>query len=169
MDTPSMSSDNQPTKGKSSFRQYLATIIVNLGTFTYGSVVGWSANAVPFLQSQHSPLQNGPITNEEASWLTSLLCLTGIPAVPLYSCICQRYGCKVGGYLVAIPFIVGWIIVIFEDSLTTLYISKFIVGFSSAGSFVVSSIYVRQTEEPNNYKVTKSKLKRDGFIYHTLL
>ncbi|XP_067009774.2 facilitated trehalose transporter Tret1-like [Anabrus simplex] len=142
-----MTPANQSTKLKSSFRQYLATIIVNLGTFTYGSVVGWSANAVPYLQSQHSPLQNGPITNEEASWLTSLLGLTAIPAVPLYSYICQRYGCKVGGYLVAIPFIVGWIIVIFADSLTTLYISKLIVGFSSSGCFVVSSIYVRDIAE----------------------
>ncbi|XP_067009742.1 facilitated trehalose transporter Tret1 [Anabrus simplex] len=142
--------ETQPMKGKSSqFPQYLATIIVNLGTFAYGTVLGWSANAVPYLQSEDSPLEGGPISDDEASWLASLLCLAAIPSTPFFSFICQRYGCKIGGYLVGVPLVVSWIIVIFANSLTLLYVSKVIAGFSAAGSFVVSNMYVRDIAEDN--------------------
>lgn len=40
--------------------------------FLYGITIGWSSPAIFLLTSIHSPLPTGPITMEEASWITSL-------------------------------------------------------------------------------------------------
>lgn len=64
--------------GRKSFkRQYFATICVDLLAFSYGASCGWSSAGIPILKSDETPLETGPISSEEASWITSGICIGG--------------------------------------------------------------------------------------------
>lgn len=64
--------------GKTSYkRQYFATFCVDLLAFSYGASCGWPSASIPILKSDLTPLKTGPISSEEASWITSGICLGG--------------------------------------------------------------------------------------------
>lgn len=58
-------------------RQFLAVVAMDLLSFSYGATCGWSSAAIPFLKSDQTPLQTGPITTSEASWIASGICIGG--------------------------------------------------------------------------------------------
>ncbi|XP_069687040.1 facilitated trehalose transporter Tret1-like [Periplaneta americana] len=127
--------------------QYLAAIIMNIAPFTYGVSVAWSSSAVPKLQSKENQLGIEPITPEEGSWIGSLICLGAVSALPVYSYVLQQFGRKIAGYLVCIPFIVGWILTYFGSSVTTILIARFIIGLGSGGMLTVCPLYVAEIAE----------------------
>lgn len=120
---------------------------VNIAAFSSGSVVGWSSPMLPLLQSDNSPISGGPITNEVGSWLGSLMCLGGLLATPLYLFISDHCSRKLTGYLVAVPFIVSWILVITANSVTVLYIARFIGGMGAGAIILFASLYVSETAQ----------------------
>jgi SP family facilitated glucose transporter-like MFS transporter 8 len=101
---------------------------------------------LPVLQSDDSPT-GGPISNEVGSWLGSLMCLGGLLATPLYIFISDHCSRKATGYLVAVPFIVSWILIIVANSVTILCIARFIGGMGSGAIIVFASLYVSETAQ----------------------
>jgi SP family facilitated glucose transporter-like MFS transporter 8 len=101
---------------------------------------------LPVLQSDDSPI-GGPISNEVGSWLGSLMCLGGLIATPLYLFISDRCSRKTTGYLVAVPFIISWILIIVGNSIIILCIARFIGGMGSGAIIVFASLYVSETAQ----------------------
>jgi hypothetical protein len=65
-------------KKKNVKRQYFATICMDLLAFSFGATCGWPSPSLLLLRSpEDSPLESGPITLEEASWIASGMCLGG--------------------------------------------------------------------------------------------
>ncbi|XP_069687042.1 facilitated trehalose transporter Tret1-2 homolog [Periplaneta americana] len=143
-----METEISPTDGKK-LPQYIAAVIVNLAAFSNGSVIGWTSPMLPVLQSNDTPLEEGPISNEAGSWLGSLMCLGALLATPLYLYISHRYSRKFTGYLIAVPFIVSWIMIITCKSTTVLYIARFIGGMGSGAITVFSTLYISEIAEDN--------------------
>jgi SP family facilitated glucose transporter-like MFS transporter 8 len=102
---------------------------------------------LPVLQSEDSPVAGGPISDEMGSWLGSLMCLGGLLATPLYVFISDHYSRKLTGYLVAVPFIICWILIITADSVAILCIARFIGGMGSGAIIVFASLYVSETAQ----------------------
>jgi SP family facilitated glucose transporter-like MFS transporter 8 len=102
---------------------------------------------LPVLQSDDSPIGEEPISNEVGSWLGSLMCLGGLLATPLYIFISDHYSRKLTGYLVAVPFIVCWFLIIIASSVTILYIARFIGGMGCGAIIVFASLYVSETAQ----------------------
>lgn len=59
-------------------RQYFATIVMDLLSFSYGATCGWTSSSIPILKSyDDTPLESGPISTNDASWIASGICLGG--------------------------------------------------------------------------------------------
>ncbi|PSN54587.1 hypothetical protein C0J52_07385, partial [Blattella germanica] len=126
------------------FENFIET---NIAPFTYGVSMAWPSAAIPQLMSKDNPIDIEPITAEDGSWLGGILCLGALAALPIFSYMADRFGRKIAGYAVGIPFILGWILKYFANSVEMLFIARFIVGLSSGGMLIVCPLYVAEIAE----------------------
>nr|CAD7464007.1 unnamed protein product [Timema tahoe] len=131
----------------STTRQYMAAMIINLLAFTQGNVVGWVSPSLPFLQSDHSPLAGGPISDESASWVGSIACLGGLAAVPIFTYLSTRHSRKVTGYLAGVLLVPSWLIILYTDSERSLFAARFIAGLSWGGGVILVSLFISEVAE----------------------
>lgn len=73
---------------------------------SHGCIVGWMSPALLFLQSENSPLETGPLTTEEISWVGSILCMGAFAGSLTTGYIAGRLGCKRAIIFLAIPGVV---------------------------------------------------------------
>lgn len=50
---------------------------MNLLAFSYGATCGWASSSIPILRSDDTPLETGPISISDASWIASGNCFGG--------------------------------------------------------------------------------------------
>ncbi|CAG9784870.1 unnamed protein product [Diatraea saccharalis] len=132
-------------RGKA-LRQIVAAFIVNLGTINTGMAFGFSATALPQLQSNTSSIQ---ITENQASWIASLSA-AGTPM-----------GCIVSGYLMdaigrrltliltEIPLITGWVLIASAQNVNMLYIGRLMIGFGSGMVGAPARVYTAEVSQPH--------------------
>ncbi|XP_047120554.1 facilitated trehalose transporter Tret1-like [Schistocerca piceifrons] len=128
----------------STWPQFLASFVVNLNTFAYGAGVGWTAMALPQLQSAEAGLRDPPLTTDEVSWVSSLQPIAALVFTPLYCGLTARIGRKALGYLTIAPLMLTWILKIASSSTVVLYVARVVAGANAAGSLVLPSIYVSE-------------------------
>ncbi|PSN46525.1 Facilitated trehalose transporter Tret1 [Blattella germanica] len=126
--------------------QYAAAIIANLMTISYGFVAGWSSPSLQLLKNEETAIGE-PITEEQETWLGSLIHLSAFLSSPVYSYINQNWGRKIAGYLSAAPLIIGWFLIIIADSVLYLYIARFLMGLSMCGINVFVVMYIGEISE----------------------
>ncbi|XP_055302945.1 facilitated trehalose transporter Tret1-like [Sitodiplosis mosellana] len=122
--------------------QYFATLVVNLLSIAYGVNAGWTSASVILLKSDETPLPSGKITMEEASWITSLLCVGGLIGNILFGYITNRFGRKIPLLFLAIPTVISWSLVLFAQNVYYLYASRFLNGIVGGGVFVITPLYL---------------------------
>jgi len=110
--------------------QFVATLGATFGAFSLGTVISWPSNA----------LQNGTgyapddldfeFDSNVASWIVSLF-MIGAAVVPwVGSLIFPFLGKKYTMIAACIPFIGGWLIMVFASNTGMLLAGRFITGFS---------------------------------------
>ncbi|KAI5745918.1 hypothetical protein M8J76_015525 [Diaphorina citri] len=124
------------TNTKSKIRQYITAFVVNIIAFGFGTVNGWPSPAQSMLQSPHPPIGDTPFTDEEISWLGSIVFIGGVIGSLVWSQVADRLGRKAAGYLTAVPFIISWSIMIFATDYWSLLGARFIVGIGCTGSLI---------------------------------
>ncbi|XP_049764555.1 facilitated trehalose transporter Tret1-like [Schistocerca cancellata] len=128
----------------STWPQFLASFVVNLNTFAYGAGVGWTAMALPQLQSAEAGLRDPPLTTDEGSWVSSLQPIAALVFTPLYCGLTARIGRKALGYLTIAPLLLTWVLKIASSSTIVLYVARVLAGVNAAGTLVLPSIYVSE-------------------------
>lgn len=86
-----------------------------------GTVAGWSSPAIPFLQGNMGVPVENPITDEQASWVGSIVtlgCLVG--AVPAGT-LSHRLGRRVFLMALAVPLIIGWMLIIYGENNVSVF------------------------------------------------
>lgn len=73
----------------------------------FGAACGWPSPGNLLLMSDESPLPTGRITIDEASWISSLLCVGGLSGNLIYGWVTERFGRKYPLLFLAIPQIVS--------------------------------------------------------------
>nr|CAD7197745.1 unnamed protein product [Timema douglasi] len=119
-------------------------IKVNLSSFCYGSIMAWPSPTLPLLKTDATPLGSGPMSEEEASWVGSLICLGALITTPLYGILQDRWGRKVAGYLVATLYVISWVLILLADNTVLILVSRFVAGTGSSGTLVLCSSYVSE-------------------------
>lgn len=127
--------------------QCYATICANLMSVGYGALCGWSSASFLVLQSDYSPLESGPMTIEETSWVGSILCIGGLLGNILFGWMSNVFGRKVPMLLVVIPQVLSWIFVIFAKNPIYLGISRFLGGIAGGATFILIPLYITEIAE----------------------
>ncbi|KAL2748996.1 facilitated trehalose transporter Tret1-like [Vespula maculifrons] len=126
------------------FRQFVAAMVVNLATMTYGTMIGWQSPMAPKLQSEDPPVGIIAMTNEEVSWLSAIMCLGGIVTTPIMGPISEKLGRKMTGCLLGLPFLTCSFLMIFATDQIHIFIARFFAGVGGAGAFFLVPLYVSE-------------------------
>ncbi|XP_049880724.1 facilitated trehalose transporter Tret1-like [Pectinophora gossypiella] len=125
-------------KTRSHWKEYGTALCATLITATAGTCYGWPSPTLEYLQSPESHI---PITSAEGSWIASImiLCSAFTPIPSAYAA--DRFGRKTTLLLGALPFIIGWILVIVAKSATLLYVSRMFSGLGYGIVYTVAPMY----------------------------
>ncbi|XP_069690346.1 facilitated trehalose transporter Tret1-like isoform X2 [Periplaneta americana] len=115
-------------------------------------VQGWPSPTFQLLRENKTALNGHLITKEEESWIGSLPFLGAFTAASLYNYINRNMGCKITGYLTAVPLVYGYLLIIFGTSITYICIARFFIGFSLSGINVLVTLYMAEILEDNTRK-----------------
>ena len=99
------------------------------------------------LQDEYPPIGEYPITDEEASWITSLVFLGFLCGTPVFSFLADKLGRKPAALLITVPIIIHWIIIILGGTVYQIFAARFIVGTSIGGVFTIIPIYIGEISE----------------------
>ncbi|CAD7088652.1 unnamed protein product [Hermetia illucens] len=134
--------------GRNSLKyQFYATICANILSISYGTCVGWPSAAFLALQSKDSPLQSGPLTTSEISWVGSILCIGGICGNMFFAWLSDKLGRKVSMLLAVLPLLINWVLVTLATNVYYLIFARFLGGVSGGAAYVLIPLYVTEIAE----------------------
>ncbi|XP_059616834.1 facilitated trehalose transporter Tret1-like [Phlebotomus argentipes] len=129
------------------FYQFYACFCANCVGIIYGITIGWASPSIPLLQSSESPLLSGPITEEEGSWINSIMCVGGLFGTLFFGWMGDYFGRKWSLYLVSMPQIASYLLILIALDVEYLYVSRFLSGFGGGGVFVLVPLFVTEIAE----------------------
>ncbi|XP_062551188.1 facilitated trehalose transporter Tret1-like [Armigeres subalbatus] len=127
--------------------QYLAAICVNIISLAQGTAIGWLSPFLPLLVSANAPLHTGPVTDIQATWIASLLCVGAIFGTVLFGWSADKFGRKFSLCIAAIPLLGFWACVAFGGYVEILYLGRVLAGLGAAGVFLLVPLYVTEIAE----------------------
>ncbi|XP_014251293.1 facilitated trehalose transporter Tret1-2 homolog [Cimex lectularius] len=127
---------------KAKFRQYAAAIIANMASFCIGTMLGWTSPMQPLLESSESPV--GQLTREEISWAGSINFIGAIAGTLFWGRLSDWLGRKCTGLIVAVPFAVGWFIILLAPSKIWLYVGRVAIGLGCSGTIINTPMFVTE-------------------------
>lgn len=79
----------------------------NLLIIGYGTACGWSSVSFVTLQSDQTPLDDGPLSTQEISWIVSMFCVGGLCGTIVLGMMTNAVGRRTFLLLLAVPQIVS--------------------------------------------------------------
>ncbi|XP_055595994.1 facilitated trehalose transporter Tret1-like [Uranotaenia lowii] len=144
------------------YQQVIATCIINIINFSHGAVLGWSSPFLPLLQSDQSPLDSGPVTIEQGSWIGSILCLGALLGTLIYGTLVPILGVKKAIHCLSLPNAIFWLIVYFGTSVYHLYLARFLAGACGGGVIVTFPLFIADISDSKIRGVLGSILAFSG-------
>lgn len=110
---------------------------------------GWSSSAIAKIQenSPDSPLNFIPSISQ-LSWIGSLLSIGGFFGI-FFAPLPEWIGRKWSLLMNALLFIASFLILIFTNNITAIYIARFIQGFAAGVCNVILPMYVGEIASPD--------------------
>lgn len=84
------------------------------------------------------------MTDEDASWLTGITCISATVMSMTVGMIADRFGRKMTGCLMALPFSLCWLFTIFASKHIHLYIARFFAGISGGMVLFLVPLYISE-------------------------
>ncbi|XP_011869615.1 PREDICTED: facilitated trehalose transporter Tret1-like isoform X2 [Vollenhovia emeryi] len=109
-----------------------------------GTALAWTSPVLPQLYKEGSWLV---ITKEQGSWVSSLLALGAIAGAVPSAPMADKLGRKKTLLLLAAPFLLSWVIIIFASKLWLIMLARFIVGAAVGAACVVVPTYISEIAE----------------------
>lgn len=81
--------------------------IVNIGVMGQGCAIGWTSPALPILKSQDTHLLYGPLSEDEAAWVGSILPLAALIGTLVFGIFSNFVGSKRALICCGLPGIVN--------------------------------------------------------------
>ncbi|KAF5269956.1 hypothetical protein FQR65_LT05755 [Abscondita terminalis] len=125
--------------------QYVAALIASLATVSSGTTIGWTGNTIDLLLA--GEYNDIPISLTNLGWLTSLPSLASIISAFPIGMMCDKYGRKTTLIISTIITLLGWVIILFANSIEMLLIGRFVDGLGSGSNFFLVPIYICEIAE----------------------
>lgn len=110
----------------------------------HGTINGWLSPVLPLLLSEKTPLIGGPLTNDQLSWIGSIVSVGGMIGPVIYGILTSMLGCKRATFLLAIPSMIFWFLIYFGNTFEHIFIALLIAGLSGAGTLTSVVLYVAE-------------------------
>ncbi|XP_031629245.1 facilitated trehalose transporter Tret1-like [Contarinia nasturtii] len=124
--------------------QYFAAFVVNLLIIGFGVTLGWSGPNLVVLKSNKSPLLTGKVTEDEGSWIASLLCFGCLIGNVFFGYVTSKFGRKTPLTMMTVPIIISWLLILFAQNVIYLYVSRILNGFVGGGLFVIVPAFLSE-------------------------
>lgn len=109
--------------------------------FSAGVAGGWNGPTIPQLVADDSPI---PMTLDQGSWLITTavfgLLVTAYPTVWLS----RRWGPKHTLLLSAIPFLIGWMVIVTATTVLELFVARIFFGFAYGCVYTLMPTYLSE-------------------------
>lgn len=117
-----------------------------MGAVACGAVLGWTAN-IEKNQEKNIEFNNITIGDSEIGWIGSFATLGALLSCIPIAIFCDFVGRKLAMLLLVIPFMLGWLLIIFATSVEMIYAGRFITGFSGGAFCVSAPLYTSEIAE----------------------
>lgn len=109
-----------------------------------GSMNGWLSPALPQLLSEDTPLETGPLTSEQLSWVGSINALSGIFGTFVFGIVTAYLGCKRAMILLSIPCFTFWTLIYVGNTYYHVLIARFFMGTTGGGIQTTVILYISE-------------------------
>ncbi|XP_077292222.1 facilitated trehalose transporter Tret1-like [Arctopsyche grandis] len=117
-------------------------IFTNAIAFTsLGGAISWASPSMVKLLNPNSPIS---IDNSQASWVGSFLAIGAIAAALPYTYFFNTVGRKWLITSIATSYLIGWIMLLFSTTVTTLCIGRFLIGMAVGPTYGVIPTYLAE-------------------------
>ncbi|CAF4873776.1 unnamed protein product [Pieris macdunnoughi] len=138
--------NDKDRKTGSKHNQILMSIVVCMPILAYGTAMGWISPHKALLMGESSPSER-PLTEEEVSWMASIMFIFAPIAVFVYGVAADKFGRKNALLCATLPISVGWAVKLICAHPIALIAARALIGFGSGGGFVVCPLYVKEISE----------------------
>ncbi|KAK9496974.1 hypothetical protein O3M35_012833 [Rhynocoris fuscipes] len=115
-----------------------------MGAFCIGTMLGWISPMQPLLESPTPPVGDSALSREQVSWLGSINFIGAIVGTFFWGRLSDWVGRRNTAIIVAIPFAVGWLILLFALDITWLYIGRLTIGLGCSGVIINGPMFVTE-------------------------
>lgn len=130
----------------SKHNQVLMSIIVCMPILAYGTAMGWISPHKELLMGPSSP-SGPPLSEEDVSWMASIMFIFAPIAVFVYGAAADKFGRKNALLCASMPIALGWAVKLLSSHPIALIGGRALIGFGSGGGFVVCPLYVKEISE----------------------
>lgn len=102
---------------------------------------GWTAPAIPILQSENTPIQ---ISKSDENWLESIYLIGGIFGLPITILLVDRIGRKKSTIVSSSVSLLSWLLIAIGTNVSYLYAARFLSGLAADVAFVATPMYVAE-------------------------
>ncbi|XP_067007506.1 facilitated trehalose transporter Tret1 isoform X2 [Anabrus simplex] len=120
--------------------QYVAALAVTLGAFALGNVLAWTSPA-------KKPLTEDNYDDSAQSWIGAAMALGAAVVVIPIGFLMDKFGRKWTMLGLVLPFVGGWLLIIFGNSLAMFIAGRFIVGMTGGAFSLTAPVYTSEIAE----------------------
>jgi len=141
----------------STLKQLIPTLILNLAALSSGMSLGFSAIALPQLKGNNgtwygsgNPYQPFTLDMESGSWIAGIFGLGAIFGGFAAAFLGSKYGQRLAILMIAVPDIIGWILIASAQNVPMMLIGRFLSGFAAAGYSPSIQTYIAEIAQPQH-------------------
>lgn len=105
--------------------------------------------AIPILRSENTPLQSGPLTNDDVSWIGSISNVGALFGSLSLGYLISFIGCKRSILFITIPEVIFWLLIYFGDHYYYILFARVLHGYAAGGSITSIILYISEIANDN--------------------
>jgi len=123
---------NTVTQGTTRFPQYVAGAAAAGGAFAIGTALGWPSPVGDTLRNEYN------LTDTQWDWVGSIITIGAAFSCLPIGLLMKKFGRKWTMIALVIPFLIGWILLIFAQGFWMLFTGRLFLGLAG-GAFCISA------------------------------
>ncbi|CAL8101451.1 unnamed protein product [Orchesella dallaii] len=121
--------------------QVLTSIVLGFAAYSVGTVVAWTAPAIPDLEATE---HFGVLTVSDKSWIASIVTLAALIAGPITGFAIDKIGRRKTAIAIGYPFFVSWLMVAFAPNVPILIFARFALGLCVGASSLTVPVFIAE-------------------------